>query len=165
MSEKIHWKHEYEIFPQKILYKYNEYVNVIRVNDGEQNCNLIYEPRIYVHTQKGSFNLGYSSCNELSRVHVVPGEELELVVRNMSRYTKTKLTIKKINDDKYDVVIHSSSYCTEYKYDGWTCSPQHDGIDIKETLTLNELKEKMYNMTSSIQIYPFILPLGSCFAL
>ena len=165
MSEKIQWKHEYDIHTQQIPYQRDQYVNVIRVNDGEQNCTLIYEPRIYVHTQKGSFNLGDSSCNELSRIHVVPGEELELVVRNCSRYTKTKLTIDKVNEDKYDVVIHSSAYYHEYKYDGWSCCPQHDGIDIKETLTLNELKEKMSNMTSSIQIYPFILPLGSCFDL
>lgn len=162
MSDKIQWKNEWGISPQPIPYKNNEYVNVITVNGREDNCTLIFEPRIYVHTKDGSFNFGYSSCNELNRVHVIPGKLLELVVRNMTRYTQTELTIKKINDDKYDVVIHSSSYHKEYKYDGWGCIQQHDGIDIKETLTL---KEKMYNMTPSIQIYPFILPLGSCFDL
>ena len=165
MSEKIQWKHEYEIFTQPVPYKKGEYVNVIKVNNGEQHCTMIYNPRIYVDTQKGSFNLGDSSSNELISIHVIPAEKLELVVRNCSRYTKTKLTIDKVNEDKYDVVIHSSAYYHEYKYDGWSCCPQHDGIHTKETLTLNELKEKMSNMIPSIQIYPFILPLGCCFDL
>ena len=97
---------------------------------------------------------GLAERSKILDISVNPNEKLEFKVKSCwnEEYIED-VKIEKMDNDTYSVYI---SYYGEQK----TTKTRVD-----EILTKKELDEKMQALRPTIEVYPFILPIGKCFSM
>ena len=155
MIEKIQWNYPWR-FRHEISKNYygrelSHYVFAELI--GEKKFEIVLPKETYFIKVDGEF-FGLAERSKIIDISVIPNEKLEFKLKSCwnEEYTEN-VKIEKIDDNTYSVYI---SYYGEQK----TSKTRVD-----EVLTKVELDERIQALQQTIEVYPFLLPIGKCFSL
>lgn len=160
MFEKIQLKKEWQLSLDTTRNYYGQELHrerIVKITDGEYKCDVILSAKKKIVFLSDPDFYGSANRSFLERAHIIPNELLEVETCScIESECKTKITIKKIDSNKYSVEIYSKEYNGRSLH-----SPE---VNIKETMNKEMLDERLKHIPDVFEVYPFLsLPLGNCF--
>ena len=159
MIEKIQWNYPWRFRHEISKNYYGRELShyVFAELTGEKKFEIVLPKETYYLNVNGDF-YGLAERSKIIDISVIPNQKLEFKVKSCwnEEYTEN-VKIEKINDDTYSILI--CSYAQEKD------SKKAFKTRVDEILTKEELEEKMQTLQPTIEVYPFIHPIGKCFSL